>query len=164
MSKVKLTLTVDGGIIDLAKASRINISQLVEDTLRAELMTPDDFEEIQLKIKNFENDLRRIDTEASSKKGIINIQLSGLTAKLQRLKNEQRPFNASAFDDLKSKFKIICIQKEFIIPSLTIKTWRGIFAQQAGKRMSDDEVIALINSFKSEHESEKSLIKEAVTK
>ena len=81
--KRKLTLSIDEGIIELAKLDNLNISQLLEDYLKNYLQT-NSTEEIDNKIKNHEQSINALNERKKQLLilGINQSKIQGLSEKI----------------------------------------------------------------------------------
>jgi len=149
MSKSHTTLSIDNDILIMAKARKLNISAILENTLRTELLVWDnDRELISLRIEELKNEINKIREEAKNKEEEIKTQIKVLEDKIKTIKDNEKKFDTESFKIVKEKFKKICIENDFTLSPLTLKTWVYIFRRDAGVYITESTLLNFINEFK----------------
>lgn len=149
MTKRLTTVNVDEELLSIAKQRGINISALLRDTLRAELMGADkDREQIKLTIQTLA--LKKETVERNSKKEIINLQneINHYEKTLTDLKGVEDLKDTSKFKELLERFKKVAEDNGYALSTLNLRTWRGLFKRDAEVNLSQEELISLMNGFK----------------
>jgi len=151
MAKSHTTLSVEPELIEQAKQKGINISQLLEDSIKTEIMLKEGNEdELKLKLEEKIKAKERLKLEFNEKNKLIDLDIDLIKTNLERINKESLLFNKEFFEGVKDKFRLTCVRKNFILTPLNVKTWRAIFFNEARAKLTDNELLKMITEFKTE--------------
>jgi hypothetical protein len=177
--KTTTTITIDPGVLELAKKNGLNISATVQEALENMLMITDiDKESVQKQInliittnkelidehkrkeQEMEQEINKIKTKFEAEFNLIDAKyvdgerkLEFLNDKMNKILLEEKKFDKKEFQECKKKFKEVCIQKEFLLTTLNLNTWKTIFWREAHINLGLPELNNLVLEFKKEVEN-----------